>query len=222
MEREQQLALLQPRAAKDESGVIALMVARLNLVHGKREVAARQLEELAGRIDADTPMEVERQRLLAQAYHTMGQLDRSRAAYERVLEASPDDLMALNNLAFLLADDLKDPQTALPLARRAVEVADNAPQQRANVLDTLGWVQHRAGDSQAAVETLTRSVRLYAMVANHQHLARVYLETQRPSAAREELMKARQIAEDTDNQQAIKVIDEMLRSIDSPAASAER
>src|SRR5262249_26928025 len=77
-----------------------------------------------------------------------GAFEEARGIYQRVLERNPDDVRTLNNLAYVLTESLNRPQDALPLARHAAELAPGDAQ----VLDTLGWAQFKAGDAQAAVK----------------------------------------------------------------------
>ena len=74
--------------------------------------------------------------------------------YDYVLEQQPNNIAALNNLAWLLREN--NTERALELARRASE---QAPQNSA-VLDTYGWVLHLAGNHQQAVTTLEKALAL--------------------------------------------------------------
>jgi len=222
MNLQQQLALLSPRVEDDATGAIGLIVARLKLQHDQTDQAIEELEDLAGRFQPKGGLETERHRLLARAYYSKGRLNDARNSYEKVLAGEPTDLMALNNLAYLLADDLDEPAAALPLAQRAVEAVGNSATQRANVLDTLGWVQFRNGDARSAEETLKLSVGLNPMVANHLHLAKVYAATQRSTQARSELITARELAEKQKDNDALKQIDALLDELPTTAANAER
>jgi eukaryotic-like serine/threonine-protein kinase len=82
------------------------------------------------------------------------------AAYTKVIEQVPDNAVTQNNLAWLYATcpetELRDPAKAVALARKAVELqpADGSG------WNTLGAAQYRAGDWQAAVEALTKSMEL--------------------------------------------------------------
>ncbi len=70
------------------------------------------------------------------------------AGYRRVLEIDSDNVVALNNLAWILAEQ-KDP--------KAIEYAEEAHRLspfNANVLDTLGWTVTRSGDPKRGVQLL--------------------------------------------------------------------
>ena len=70
--------------------------------------------------------------------------------YEAVLQRAPDDVPALNNLAWTLGE-MKDPR-ALGFAERAVALAPNSPL----ALDTLGMLQLEQGDPNKGLESLAR------------------------------------------------------------------
>ena len=66
-----------------------------------------------------------------------GQTALAKAQYEICLELDPQQVTALNNLAWLLAESLYSLPKAENLAKQAIKLApDNL-----NVLDTLGWIQ---------------------------------------------------------------------------------
>ena len=82
------------------------------------------------------------------------------AASQTLLELAPKDSKVHNNLAWWLATCQeprpRDPARAVELARKAVELA---PKQ-GMFWNTLGVAQYRAGDSNAAVAALTKSMEL--------------------------------------------------------------
>lgn len=74
--------------------------------------------------------------------------------YKRVVAQSPNDVLALNNLAFLIATKTTNVADALPLAERAASLAPRDP----NVLDTLAWVHFLNGNPRRA-DALLQQVR---------------------------------------------------------------
>lgn len=220
--RETQLALLEPRAADDASGAMLMMLAQVRLAHGQDEQAVADLVAAGKRVDDSSNMESQRLRLLARAYHQAQKLEQARDAYRRLLKREKDDIVALNNLAYLLADDMDQPEEALALAERAMEMVGPDQIQRANVLDTMGWVQYRAGQPLEAMRTLERSVLMQSMVANNMHLAQVYQDpaVNRSESARQALQSARRLAEDQNDQASLKQIDAMLKTLNAAAAAA--
>jgi tetratricopeptide (TPR) repeat protein len=92
--------------------------------------------------------------MLGLAYYQAKNFPGAQQAYEEVLKINPDELGTLNNLAYLFANDLKDPQRALPHARRAMELAIG----NANVVDTYGWVLIESKNYAEGIEALRRAV----------------------------------------------------------------
>ena len=74
--------------------------------------------------------------------------------YARALAVAPDHAVALNNLAYSLAERGQDLDRALELARRAL---DNAPE-NPSFMDTLGWVYLQRDDLDGAEKWLSRAV----------------------------------------------------------------
>jgi tetratricopeptide (TPR) repeat protein len=69
-------------------------------------------------------------------YESAGMHRESVPFYENVLKANGNNPVALNNLAYLLAEDGRDLDRALTYASRAKQQLPNDD----NVSDTLGWV----------------------------------------------------------------------------------
>ena len=118
---------------------------------------------------------------IALASQQTGDYERAKRLYERVLADEPDNINVLNNLAYMLCDNLPGyEQEGLKYAERAVAALekleyDTSEQSRALVLDTLGWAQYRAGQPDKAIATLEKSIALQKLHANVVHLARVYI-----------------------------------------------
>jgi tetratricopeptide (TPR) repeat protein len=70
--------------------------------------------------------------------------------YRQVLQMNGDNIIAWNNLAYLLATQTDQLDEALALARKAGELAPGNP----NVEGTLGWVLFRKGFYENAVRML--------------------------------------------------------------------
>src|SRR5206468_4732749 len=65
--------------------------------------------------------------------------------YRRVLTTEPQNAVALNNLAFVLAEQKHSPKEALPLADKAYSLSP-VP----TIGDTLGWIHHLLGNDRSA------------------------------------------------------------------------
>ena len=107
--------------------------------------------------------------------------------HRAVLAEQPDNLMALNNLAFNLADRLGKPREALPIAQRAYAIGGRA----AVVADTLGWVYFLLGDYQQAAALIGPAAQAAPSIAEIQlHAARVFAAAGRREPAAAFLAKA--------------------------------
>lgn len=111
--------------------------------------------------------------------------DRAEAerVYRAVLAVRPDDIIASNNLAYVLAEDPAHRDEALTLARRAYERARGEP----TVADTYGWVLFQTGDTSQAIRVLQEAVRRGPTLADaRMHLAVALLKAgQTPEAGTE-------------------------------------
>jgi tetratricopeptide (TPR) repeat protein len=74
-------------------------------------------------------------RTFAQYLYVQKRLEECAKLYTQVLEITPDDLLTLNNLAYMLMTDLGRPKESIEYAKRAANLARS----NANVLDTYGW-----------------------------------------------------------------------------------
>ncbi|MCX5662030.1 MAG: tetratricopeptide repeat protein [Planctomycetota bacterium] len=178
--RERAVALLEAQPQGPRRFGFDLALANLDMTQGHFADALARLKKItppaAGSPDRDLY-----DRLLATAYHQTADLENAQAAYRRILQTAPDDATILNNLAYLLSEDLNRPADGLPMAERAAQVSPN----NAQFLDTLGWIQWRAGQADNALNTLRRSVGRTPLAANNLHLAEVLLARgDRPTAVK--------------------------------------
>jgi tetratricopeptide (TPR) repeat protein len=84
-----------------------------------------------------------------------GQYNNSKQYYELVLKVTPDNPIALNNLAFRLAEDGNDLDRALGMAERAKQRLPDAP----DVSDTLGWIYLKKNLSDNALKVFQEIVK---------------------------------------------------------------
>ena len=96
------------------------------------------------------------QELLARLQLASGHRDAARALYERVLSARSDLPGAKNDLAFLLAEDGQQLDRALSLAQEAQQAEPENPE----MIDTLGFVYHKKGLNQPAVDQFKYAIEL--------------------------------------------------------------
>ena len=96
----------------------------------------------------------------ARLHHALGFAKKALADFERIIEIDPAEPGGHNDLAWFLATALdasvRDPQRAVLLARKAVQLAPGA----GGCWNTLGVALYRKGDWKAAIEALTKSTEL--------------------------------------------------------------
>jgi tetratricopeptide (TPR) repeat protein len=124
----------------------------------------------------------------AQILEQQKHYDEAIATYEQFLEKTPDNVLATNNLAALLADHKQDEQSLKKAKELAEKLADsNQPA----LLDTVGWVDYRLGDYDGAVKVLSGVVEKAPDVpVFNYHLGMAYLKQGDKQAARTYLSKA--------------------------------
>jgi uncharacterized protein (TIGR03790 family) len=102
------------------------------------------------RATALAPQMLVAQHLLAGKYEAAGQYERAIERYQAILKIDPNDMVALNNLAYGLATRRGELQQATELAERAYRLSPKAPA----VIDTLGWILFMSGDMRRSLDLL--------------------------------------------------------------------
>lgn len=138
-------------AFKVQPGTVTVIAYAQQLAHGGQQPRALQLlNDWVKEHGEDIPVRLS----LGDTYLASGDKAKAMAYYAEVLELAPDHVGAMNNLAWLKADE--DPAEALKLARRASELSPKVPA----VLDTLALVQLRSGDRISARKTVDEARKL--------------------------------------------------------------
>jgi tetratricopeptide (TPR) repeat protein len=168
------------------------ILARLYRMAVRYEEAANRLERLVATCTNDHER-VDLLFELAELYHTAGDAQAARRTYEEGLKYDPDNWIALNNLAYLLSDELAEYELARPYAQRAVAYSDNPA-----TLDTLGWIYVGLGQYSLAVAELSRAIRLAPDdPLTYLHLGEAYRRNGQFTAAANILTSGRELAEAT-------------------------
>ena len=161
----------------------ALLRAESRTARGDAEGARADLE----RATHLAPSLTGAQFILASQDEARGAFDEAIARYRTILEFAPDSPLALNNLAYTLGVHKADLRQALPLARRAYQLAPNS----GHIADTLGWLSLMSGDGKQALELLTRAAAMSPRVAEIRfHLAQVHAALGNAESARTEMDQA--------------------------------
>lgn len=188
--------------AYSERPSAALAIARFeNRRAGKLASPAAPLRDWLTQSHDDTEVALR----LGGWYQAQNNTDRATALYRRVLSAEPNNIIALNNLALLLADS--DRSQAIDYARRAQSLTPDS----AAVNDTLGWLLWQADKQDAARTLLAKAYAAggdrSAEIAYHYGLSQ---QNTAPAKARAALKKALagKLA-DSDKTKAREVLDEL-------------
>lgn len=166
---------------KDDSAELALRIFRAHAAAGDlRQGAAFLGSWLSRHPDNTTAL-----RTLGDAELQLGNHANARAAYQKLLRLQPDNALVLNNLAHA-ALALNDP-AATTHAERAHALRPNDPV----VIDTLGWLLFRQGQTDRAL-ALLRDARLRDSTNPEirYHLAAALAKSGRLAEARDEIGQA--------------------------------
>ncbi|MFZ2959572.1 MAG: tetratricopeptide repeat protein [Candidatus Ozemobacteraceae bacterium] len=110
---------------------------------------------------------------LGTLYYVTKRPDKAIAMYDRAVTFNPSAAEALNNFAFLLAENDRDLGKAYDLAIRANRLDPENP----SYIDTLGWIEYKRGNSPEALRHLKKAVNLAPDVGEIlSHMGRIYLE----------------------------------------------
>lgn len=146
--------LRQAIEAKPDERNPYLNLARIRKNEGKLKEAADTLQLASARFPDDNLV----QESLGIGYELMQDYAAAKLAYENVLAKWPNDIVAANNLAMLIADVWPTDKALLDRARVLVEGFRNS--NNPTLIDTLGWVQVRLGNVDDAAIILKKAVTL--------------------------------------------------------------
>jgi len=94
---------------------------------------------------------------LAILLQVRGRDEESAALYQRLLELEPDNVIAINNLAWIMCEVQGKYQQALDLAQRGLKIAPNYY----DLIDTRGVIYYRLGEFDKAVRDFNECIKLY-------------------------------------------------------------
>jgi predicted Zn-dependent protease len=165
------------------------------------EEQRRQVERWLDEAVKHEPKRMVLSLLLAELYELDGRQHEAEAVHRRILAADPDNVVALNNLAFLLALRGGDAAEALRLVNLALERAGPLPA----LLDTRAVIYLKAGQAEDASRDARRAVAAGASPARFFHLAQARFAARDRQGAREAMERARQVGLNEDALHALEV-----------------
>ncbi len=166
-----------------------LALARIYLAEKRQDKAIDQYKKII----AKNPKQVGAHMMLGMIYEFEKKNDLSEEQYRKALAINPDFIPAANNLAYMLAEQGRNLDEALGLAKKAKEKAPDEP----NVMDTLGWVYYKKGLYESAISELQDC--LEKMPDNptvYYHLGLAYYKNGNIEKSRAQLEKSLKISKD--------------------------
>lgn len=139
----------------------------------------------------------------AMTLEAAGRKGEVRPIYEQIIKLAPDNAIALNNMAFLLAESGQDLDQALTYAQRAKQQLPN----NLDVADTLGWVYIKKNLSDDAIKIFRDLVLQKPDNATWRyHLALALFQKGDKLQAKKELEVALKTKRNPDEEQKIKAL----------------
>lgn len=152
---------------------------------------------------------VQAYRGLGQAYALLGQNDRAEESYRRALKLDGNDVVSLNDLAWILVEIRKKPDEALPLAVKAERLASRS----GTAIDTLGWIHYRRQSYAEAEKLLMQAAeRNPSSGPIRFHLGMTYAKLGRKTDAVSELRRAAQLDPKLADREKI---DQLIKGLES-------
>jgi len=140
----------------------------------KARVTAEEILRLILKGDPDCS---EAMGILAILLQIKGRPEESAPLYRRLLELESDNVIAINNLAWIMSEVQGEHQQALELAQKGMEMAPNYY----DLIDTRGVIYYRLGQYDKAVADFMECIKLYpgitpASIGTRFYLARVFAD----------------------------------------------
>ena len=145
--RDQAIAVYKKSFAANPSSAALLRIARASIAGGDSKSAAEALDGWVSKNPDDNLVRLAYATLLMQQGNNAVAIKQ----FRELLKKDPNNVVALNNLAWLTRD--QDPESASALATRAAGLAPNS----SDVLDTLGWIKLKHGKAADSLALFKRA-----------------------------------------------------------------
>ncbi|MGA3044683.1 MAG: tetratricopeptide repeat protein [Bryobacteraceae bacterium] len=163
-------AIERARAADPASSPAALALGELDLREKKLDAARQTLTPLFDSVNSAVSAKAH---LLAGGVEDVaGNYAAAIGHYRKVLERNPENVVAMQHLALLLADQDNASDEALKWAQKADEIAPTDPQ----VEDTLGWTLYCRGMYSMSLQHLEAALAPTSRPSHKLHLALAYFK----------------------------------------------
>ncbi|MBL7153426.1 MAG: tetratricopeptide repeat protein [Phycisphaerae bacterium] len=154
-------------------------------------VPRRAAENVLKMLLRNHPDNAQLMRTVAVLMQAEGRNDEAAKFYRRVIEIQPDNVVAINNLAWIVCEHQGRHAEALELAQRGLRMVPNY----IDLIDTRGVAYYRMGKFDNAVQDFSTCIKLYpdqtsAVTAANFHLGRAYAKIKEANNAVENLNEA--------------------------------
>lgn len=168
---------------------------------GEADRFAKLAEELLTKLSpADpklVPLRVEILQSLVEVVYARKDFEGARKLHEEVLTLAPQagaaHTITLNNLAYLLTEDMNQPKAGLQYAEQAHQLIPN----QSNIMDTLGWCLIQTGDYDRGI-ALTRAAALTAGTLDVIQLSAIHYHAAYGLHKRSQELRKRSLVADAD------------------------
>ena len=133
--------------------------------------ARKTAENILQMILKDDPDFTEAISVLAILLQINGRDAESATLYQRLLELEPENIIAINNLAWIMCEVQGKHQQALELAQRGLKIVPNY----CDLIDTRGVIYYRLGEFDKAIHDFNECIELYPGVTSASIGTRFYL-----------------------------------------------
>jgi exosortase/archaeosortase family protein len=169
-------------------GEANLLLAQLYVASNQHQQALDRLNNLVGKTNDLTAL-----MLIANIHEELKHFTEARDTYERIISLDPNYTPALNNLAYLYSEPLRQPDKAYAMAERARQLLPNNPA----VADTLGWIHFQRAEYDWGLAMIQESaLRLAAQPDVQYHLGMAHYMLGEEDPARVALQAALQTSKD--------------------------
>lgn len=199
---DQAIARVQPHVATENRW--RMLAVDLHIASSDWAGAVEMLEPLLAKPDAlAADVRISVLQKAGVAFQMAGQFDKARKAYEDLLKIHPNDISVLNNIAYLLAVDMKSPVQAKTYSQQAYDSQIRNGLVNPGVADTHGWVLTLCGGNDAGIGLTI----LDGIVRDHPeflearyHLGMAYLRKKDSKMAEQQLAAAMSQVQQMENQ----------------------
>ncbi len=185
------IKLVSKWSANNKDNLDVCHVISRQLIMNDEMNAKATAEDILKRLRASDPTNLETLSNLGLVYQLNGKPAESADIYEEILNIQPNNIVAINNLAWILAENKGEFDKAVQLATRGLELAPNYE----DLYDTRGVIYYRMGEYDKAVEDFQNNLKLIPpgkaeAAGAYFHLGRLYAEIGNSSKAVENLNRA--------------------------------